>query len=214
MDGNFLPVGCVIMASGFSKRFGENKLMCDFDGRTLIAHILDTTAEADFAKRVVVTRYKEVAKLCVHYDTDVILHKLPYKNDTVRLGLSHLLAYEKSEAFSGAPMAGCLFCPADQPLLSAGSIRNMLAAFYQNPENIYRLSYGETAGSPILFPKSMYGELLCLPEGKGGAFLLDAQPDRQVIRIPARNPYELYDIDTRKDLLCLTETLYNRHLRG
>ena len=36
MDEMRLHVGCVIMASGISKRFGENKLLVDFQGETLV----------------------------------------------------------------------------------------------------------------------------------------------------------------------------------
>ena len=33
---NFPPVGCVIMASGLSRRFGSNKLLAPFDGQPLL----------------------------------------------------------------------------------------------------------------------------------------------------------------------------------
>ena len=32
-----LPVGCVIMASGVSRRFGSNKLLADFRGEPMLA---------------------------------------------------------------------------------------------------------------------------------------------------------------------------------
>ena len=38
------PVGCVIMASGLSRRFGSNKLLADFGGRPLLFRALEVTA--------------------------------------------------------------------------------------------------------------------------------------------------------------------------
>ena len=35
------PVGCVIMASGLSTRFGSNKLLADFGGRPMLCRALD-----------------------------------------------------------------------------------------------------------------------------------------------------------------------------
>lgn len=43
-------VGCVIMASGFSKRFGENKLLTKFCGESLIELILNKTGGTLFEK--------------------------------------------------------------------------------------------------------------------------------------------------------------------
>ena len=79
-------VGCVIMASGMGKRFGGNKLMADFAGQPMIARILAAT-EGLFDRRVVVTRYEDVAAICREQRVEVILHDLPHRSDTVRLGL-------------------------------------------------------------------------------------------------------------------------------
>ena len=65
-------VGCVIMASGISKRFGENKLLVDFRGKKLIERVLELTEGSLFARRIVVTRTKEVEALCKEQGIEVI----------------------------------------------------------------------------------------------------------------------------------------------
>ena len=79
-------VGCVIMASGRAVRFGSNKLLADFGGAPLIAQALDASETPALAARVVVTRSPEVAELACKAGVKTILHSLPGRNDTVRLG--------------------------------------------------------------------------------------------------------------------------------
>ena len=80
-------VGCVIMASGRAVRFGSDKLLADFGGAPLIARALAVTASPALAARVVVTRSAEVARLARAAGAATVLHSLPGRNDTVRLGL-------------------------------------------------------------------------------------------------------------------------------
>ena len=87
-----LTVGCVIMASGLSRRFGTNKLLADFCGQPMLCRAFAATATPGIAARIVVTRSEEVQALCRAHGVPVLLHSLPGRNDTVRLGLSALLA--------------------------------------------------------------------------------------------------------------------------
>lgn len=181
-------LGCVIMASGLGTRFGGNKLLADFDGQPLIVRVLDAT-EGIFAKRVVVTRHEAVAALCEARHIPAVLHDFPGRNDTVRLGLEAL----------GEGMDGCLFCPGDQPLLRRETLGRMVRAARENPDKILRLSCGNKAGAPVLFPSSLFEELKALPEGKGGSVLVKKYPEL-VTNVPARDEWELLDVDTPEDL--------------
>ena len=115
-------VGCVIMASGRAVRFGSNKLLADFGGAPLIARALDAAETPALAARVVVTRSPEVAELACKAGMKTILHSLPGRNDTVRLGLEALLSELPG-------LAGCIFLPGDQPLLRKESLRAMARDF-------------------------------------------------------------------------------------
>ena len=183
-----LLIGCVIMASGLSRRFGRNKLVEDFQGKPLIQRILDTTGDEIFARRVVVTRSEEVRQICEGQNIPVIMHELPGRNDTVRFGIREMDG-----------MDGCVFCPSDQPLLRRESLKRMTETFVQKGSGIFRLSYGEKQGTPILFGKEYFEELLHLPEKKGGSYLVKRYPE-QVELIMAESELELFDIDTTEDL--------------
>ena len=180
--------GCVIMASGLGKRFGGNKLMAELGGKPLVAWALDAT-EGIFQRRVVVTRHNEVAELCRRRQVPVVLHDLPYRSDTVRLGLEAL----------GDGLSGCMFCPGDQPLLSRESVRAMALRAAKEQEYIWRLSYGGDAGTPVLFPRWAFPQLRALPQGKGGSVILKKNPG-QVRLVPAPRECELWDVDSPEDL--------------
>lgn len=183
-----VKIGCVIMASGLGKRFGGNKLMADFGGQPMIGRVLDVT-EGIFHRRVVVTRHDDVKAFCEEKAVAVVLHDLPHRSDTVRLGLQAI----------AADLDGCLFCPADQPLLSRETVMSFIQCAKQEKEVIWRAACGDRVGAPVLFPKWVFPQLLTLPEGKGGSVLVKQYPE-WVRHMPVQESRELYDVDTPEDL--------------
>lgn len=185
------------MASGAGRRFqGEkdaaprNKLLADFLGRPLITAVLQTALAVPAEARIAVTRAPQVKQLCDGFDFPCLLHDQPQLNDTIRLGLSALSSFQ---------IDGCLFLQGDQPLLTPDSIKALMHAFRRDQRFIYRLSFGETAGSPVLFPKALFPELLCLPADCGGSYIIKKYP--QLVRtVEAHYFWELLDADTPAEL--------------
>ena len=204
-----LPVGCVIMASGLSQRFGSNKLLAPFCGEPMLCRAFSATDTPKLSARIVVTRSDEVAQLCRSRNVPVLLHDLPGRNDTVRLGLSALLE-QVPELF------GCMFLPGDQPLLCRETVeaiagisgRNHGARLERQKETereIFRLGFrvrndpSPLTGSPVLFEKGLFQELLTLPQDMGGSVLLRKYPAHvHTVYIADRN--ELADADTPEAL--------------
>ena len=192
LDEPFGNIGCVIMASGLGRRFGGNKLMADFHGEPLICRILDAT-EGIFTQRVVVTRHEDVARLCNDRGIQSILHGLPHRSDTVRLGL---------EAMPGIDR--CMFATADQPLLRKETISALALAARNDSNSIWRTSCNGTPGSPVIFPQWAFPQLLDLPEGKGGGVVIKKYPEH-LHTVNVRDMYELKDVDSPEDLSELLE---------
>ena len=190
----FPRIGCVIMASGLGKRFGGNKLMADFLGKPMIQRALDAT-DGLFCCRVVVTRHESVADLCRSQNVDVVLHDLPYRSDTVRLGLDAL-----------GEMEACMFLPGDQPLLRRETVEQLLSHWEANPQSIVRPAYEDIPGSPVVFPERTFEQLRSLPEGKGGGWIMRQHPE-SVESVPINNPYELMDADTPQTLELLRQQI-------
>lgn len=191
-------MGCVIMASGLGQRFGGSKLLVPFLGRPLLEYAIHAS-EGIFADRVLVTRSAEAADFARKQDVRVVLHEEPYRSDTVRLGLNALQP----------GLAGAVFCPADQPCLTAQTLLALGAAGQSAPEFLWRAAYGERAGAPAAFSQRYFEELLHLPMGKGGNAVLK-QHEQMVKTVQAQSDLELADIDTRQDLADLSALL--KHL--
>ena len=186
---NLFPVGCIIMASGHSARFGSNKLLQDFQGQPLIQYILTTTQDL-FAQRVVVTRYDKIAKLCQEQHIPYLLHDKPFLNDTIRLGMAYCQAPD---------LLGYAFCTSDQPFLRWQSVNALCETFVNSPYAIQRLAYGTSPGNPMIFPADLAEELQSLPQDRGGGVLAKKYPER-VRMVQVQDKYELFDIDTVRDL--------------
>lgn len=204
-----LTVSCVIMASGLSRRFGANKLLADFCGQPMLCRAFAATATPGIAARIVVTRSEDVQALCRTQGVPVLLHSLPGRNDTVRLGLSALLEQLPE-------LSGCMFLPGDQPLLRRETVEAMTERFCheqtspaewqkETEREIFRLGFrvrndpSPLTGSPVLFEKGLFQELLTLPQGMGGSVLLRKYPAHvHTVYIADRN--ELADADTPEAL--------------
>lgn len=188
------PIACVVLASGLGTRFGANKLLAPFQGEPLVQHILHITSNL-FLQRIIVTRHAEIKKLCDEQRIPCLLHSEPYLSDTVRLGVQSILQ-QKQE------VQGLLFATSDQPLLQQASLIRLCHSFMQQPHKIHRLYADETPGNPLIFPINLADELQQLPQDKGGGVLAKKYPEL-VVRVPAQDKYELFDVDTQENLLTL-----------
>lgn len=173
-------------------RFGSNKLMAELDGVPLIQHVIRAT-DGFFGRRVVVTRHVEVAEVSRMLGVDAVLHDEPHRNDTVRLGM---------EGIDGC--ATVTFVQADQPLISPASIAALLRRAEEDPESIWRVSFEDTPGAPVLFPAWTFDELRVLPLGKGGGYVAKTHKER-VRTVEVASKWELFDVDTVEDLQVLED---------
>ena len=230
IDNTFSSISCIIMASGMSKRFGTNKLLAPFNNNTLFENAINISRFVSFGKTLAVTRHDELVQICEREHIHCIKHNMPYRNDMVRLGVSHIL--RETHKHKSCCTQGILFLPSDQPLITKTSLQLLCLLFiyynnsyfacnstdkssnanndYSNNNNnnnkICRLAFNENAGAPVIFPACYYNELLTLPQGKGGGFIAKKHP-AQVVLVPAQDEYELYDIDTPDDLIRLSRYL-------
>jgi len=215
LDHPFAETGFVIMASGLAKRFGSNKLLASFKGQPLYQRVLELTDSLmepavsndngsipTGISRVVVTRHQPIAEYCREHDISVVLHDLPFRSDTVRLGVKALTDSSPDSKKNRPLPKRILFLQSDQPLLRKETLEALLLCSVSEPERIVRPCFGFREGAPVCFPHWALDALCTLPEGKGGGFLARQHPEA-VLTVPVTFDYELADIDTPEDLTFL-----------
>lgn len=187
-----MKLGAVLMASGFGRRFGQNKLLYPVDGVPMVQRTFAALPPALFARAAVVSAYGEILALAEEAGY------LPVQNpgaaegraSSIRLGLARM-----------GDMDGVLFAVCDQPWLRRESAEKLLAEFTVHPGCVCALAFEGRRGNPAVFPAALFPELLALTGEEGGGKVIKAH--RPLLRtVEAGGPRELLDVDKRSDLVC------------
>lgn len=182
-------LGCVVMAAGNARRFGENKLAAGVGGRSLILRALEAVPAEEFETVAVVTQYPEVLDLAGRFCFSAVRNKHPDWgiSHTIRLGLEALGRCD-----------GAMFLVSDQPLLKRESVRALAELWRAQPDSIAALAHGGVRGNPCIFPARFFPELLGLREDHGGNTVIRRhEEDLVLLEVPEE---ELRDVDTRSAL--------------
>lgn len=180
-----LKIGCVVMAAGNARRYGNNKLAAQLRGRSLILRALEAVPTEQFDTVVVVTQYPEIMRLAAEFHFAAVLNEHPEYgiSHTIQLGLTGL-----------RDCGGVLFQVSDQPLLRRESVAELVRLWKRSPESIAAVGHNGVRGNPCLFPARFFPELLELREDRGGnAVIRRHEEDLMLLEVPAE---ELYDVDT------------------
>lgn len=187
-----MKLACILMASGYSGRFGENKLMAVYRGKTLFELAAESLPREAFSDIVVVTQYEEIERMAKQDGFRCVRNPMedPAVSRTILLGLE---AVEQSGADA------CMFCVCDQPCRTKGSLQKLIACYQAHPEKIAALDYRGRRGNPVIFPSRYFAELKSLKGDCGGSAVMKRHPE-EIILSQAENELELMDVDTLEDL--------------
>ena len=179
----------VILASGLSKRMGQNKLLLRLNNMTIFENVLKSAKSSDLVGIIVVTSHKEIIEICENEKTNFILNENATigQSESIKLGTRYF--YDKDSI---------MFITADTPFLTDDTINKLICAY--NNEIIVPFFEGER-GNPVIFPKKTFDELLLLKNDNGGKQVINSNK-MQRIDIKCLNE----DIDTIDD--------YKRAKRG
>ena len=163
-----LKLGCVVMAAGNARRFGENKLAAQLRGRSLILRTLETVPPEVFENVVVVTQYPEIMRLAGEFRFSAVYNEHPDYgiSHTIELGLTALRDCD-----------GVCFLVSDQPLLRRESVAALARCWKESPDKLAALGHGGVRGNPCIFPARFYQELLELREDHGGSTVIRSKSE-------------------------------------
>lgn len=193
-----MKVGCVVLAAGMGSRFGGNKLTACVNGTPIINYIFDSLSAQFFHRIVVVTANEFVIDGAQQHNFRLSINDRPELgiSRSIRLGLE---AMNETDA--------CMFCVADQPLLKQETLSGMLNAY--ECDTILMVSHNNRRGNPVIYPASLYGELMSLTGEESGKTV--ANRHKSLLRLfHIADKYQLMDIDTRDDLKALESHLLDK----
>tara|TARA_B110000902_G_scaffold250641_1_gene310033 strand:- start:224 stop:802 length:579 start_codon:yes stop_codon:yes gene_type:complete len=183
------PVGAIVLAAGFSSRFGSSKLLAELSsGKTVFQQTVERIAEA-FPELLVVTRPEMVTAL-----------------QKLAQGTS-ILGFEHADQGMGATLAfaaqqigdwdGCVVCLGDMPFIETSTYS--LIAELVTVDSIVTPTFDSKMGNPVAFGKNLYTDLEALTGDSGGRRLTSMYP-QAVRELRVSDQGILQDIDTLEEL--------------
>jgi molybdenum cofactor cytidylyltransferase len=195
----------VVLAAGFSARFGTPKSLARLDGRSLLEHVLDVVASLDFAEVVVVLGSSAAAieeqirwrseRRILNANPDVGL------SSSLRIGLSAV----------GSDCDAAMILLGDQPLVRREVVEQLLGALTIPARPIVVPRYAGGGGSnPLLIHRAAWPLASQAQGDRGLGPVIRSHIDLVLeVQVDGSNP----DVDTPDDLLALQSEADQRQAR-
>ena len=189
----------VILAAGASRRYGSPKQLASYRGETLVARSVRVAHEADVEAVCVVLGYRaHLVHRALQESGAISIGTSTVRNPRWRDGMGRSLACGVRALDRRA--RAVLVCLADQPLLEAGDLAALVAAWRASPRSIVASRYAARLGVPAIFPRSHFAALKSLSGDRGAQELLASSKD--VLSVPT--PLAAADVDEPWDLSSLS----------
>ncbi len=192
--------GIVILAAGASTRLGEPKQQLAYQGKTLLQRAVQAALDSGVGPVAVVLGANAEKLLPELADIPVTVVQNPDWQEgmasSIRAGLQELIR-QKPE------LSEVIFMVSDQPFVDAALLKRLVQAKQESRSSIVASAYQGTWGTPVLFDKVYFPELLAL-QGQEGAkkIILKHQPQVTSISFEAG----AIDIDTQEDYKALLQS--------
>jgi CTP:molybdopterin cytidylyltransferase MocA len=164
-----MSVAAIIIAAGASSRLGQPKQLVIVDGEPLLQRAVGSAREAGAEPVfVVLGAYRDAIEEAIDFGTATTLI-----NDEWEEGMASSIRAGVKAVDAGTEAAGVLLVTCDQPRMTATHLRKMIEAFGREAGAVLIASvYAGARGTPALFPRELFGDLLALRGDRGARGLL------------------------------------------
>jgi CTP:molybdopterin cytidylyltransferase MocA len=180
----------LVLAAGSSSRFRSSKQLALYRGTALVTRAV-RLAEAVCGPRTVLVAghdWRRVVEACRP------LRGFFVYNTQYGRGMSSSIACGV-RSVTGAADA-LLLLLADQPLVTASHLEQLVATWAHAPDDVTATSFAETSGPPVIFPGRSFAELGQLRGDRGARELLTADHRVHTVRLEDAAT----DIDVPEDI--------------
>lgn len=184
----------ILLLSGNSVRFGENKLCYNINGKKMYQYIWSNLKQCRDNKLInnliVVTQHAEILQDLQSENCILIENHNPEKG----VSYSIFLAVSKLQSMNKCS-ENCIFSVGDQPYFQSKTLIEFIENFTKNHFGISHCTAGKGGGNPVIFAKKYYKELLELQGDVGGKQIIQKYP-QDVLPFQVAQ-WELEDIDVK-----------------
>lgn len=187
-----MDTAIIILAAGNSSRMGRPKQLLTLNGQTFLAIVTNEALKTDFRPVIIVVGANAEEISQQHPNPKVIYAR----NEHWQNGMSSSISTGLAAVLNDAPdIENVIIAVADQVHISS-DVFEALNKKKQSNHHIVACDYQQTIGTPTLFNKKYFGELLNLKGPKGARGLIEQNIDDTITV-----PFELgsIDIDTETD---------------
>ena len=180
----------IILASGFSNRMGEDKLLIKLNNITLIETVISSCTESNLDKLIIVYRKNAIKEIADKYNIETILNKNADlgQSESIKIGVASI---KENSNF--------MFIMGDQPFMDTELINKLIVEYKSSAKDILVPYYNSKRGMPSIFGKEYRDELLKLQGDKGGRVLMEKYSE-DIEEIHFQDEKLGKDIDTPEDL--------------
>ena len=183
-----------ILAAGESRRMGEPKALLPYRGSTFLGHLIEVTRHPRVGiTRIVLGAGAEAIQAKLQLDPETIVINAEWS----RGQLSSIQAAIRS--LPPGITEGLILCPVDHPLVSATLVGQLIAQFDAAKKSIVLPTYHGRRGHPVIFPHSMYEELLKASPGVGARQVVWAHADA-VVPVPTEEEAVVLNLNDPESL--------------
>ncbi len=204
VESNPAGVGAVVLAAGSSSRMGRPKQTLQYRGESLLRRAALAALGAGCRPVIVVTGAHAERSREELRGLDVLEVENPRwetgMGSSVREGVGALV-----EAQAEASAVVLLLC--DQPLVDAGVIAALVAAYRATGSPVIASQYSGSFGVPALFDRTLFDELTRLDARAGAKQVIERHaPRAHFVPFPGGE----FDVDTPEDFSRLLSTRAGR----